>query len=381
MKNNYLEHYQLESGWGRHHLPNPVSTGLLNTCPPLLVKLHKKWRTLFIFFISLSFTTCDNMLLDEELPNRPVSNFETLWQEFDDKYGLFQVKGIDWDSVYAIYRPQIENTSTDAKLYAVLTEMLDVLNDSHVGLLPTNPQYPFYQSGILGKLDTITDFDLDIIKENYLADPKFEDPFFTYGILDNNIGYIHIEGFSDLPKFLEKPMDNVLSALKDTDGIIIDVRGGYGGEDIAGQYIAGRFASQSIPYMKTRVRRGLGENDFTAYENWRIFPEGDFQYTKPIVVLTHRFTISARETFCLAMKVLPQVTFVGDTTTGAFSNQINRELPNGWGYSLSIGEWRDADGISYEGVGLAPDILVQNKKMDVLNGKDEALEVAIEILR
>jgi C-terminal processing protease CtpA/Prc len=321
------------------------------------------------------------MLLDEEIPNNPVANFNSLWNEFDAKYGLFQVKNIDWDSVYSVYRPQINEQSSADDLYHVLVDMLGGLNDNHVALVPTDLQYPFFQSGIVGRLGSITDFDLEIIKSDYLISPGFEEPFFTYGLLPGNIGYIHIEGFSDMPKNLKKPMSEVLNSLKETKGIVIDVRGGYGGEDLAGRYIAGCFTDRSILYMKTRVKSGAGKDDFTEFEDWYIQPEGDFQYLKPVVVLTHRFTISARETFCLAMKVLPQVTFVGDTTSGAFSNQINRELPNGWGYSLSIGQWVDANGVSYEGKGLAPDVVIQNKKQDVLNGKDEALERAMDILK
>lgn len=334
-----------------------------------------------VILLAVLFSSCDKMLLEKEVPNNPVENFNSLWNEFDAKYGLFKVKNIDWDSVYTIYRPQVDANSSDEKLYKVLTSMLTVLNDNHVALVPTDPDFPFFQSGVLGTMDTINDFNLETIKSNYLINPQFEDPFFTYGKLPNNVGYIHIEGFSDVPKHLTEPMNTILNSLKETTGIVIDVRGGYGGEDIAGQYIAGCFTTQTIPYMKTRVKSGAGANDFTAFENWSIKPEGDFQYLKPIVVLTHRFTISAGETFCLAMNVLPQVTFVGDTTSGAFSNQINRELPNGWGYSLSIGQWLDANGVSYEGIGLAPDILVQNKKQDLLNGKDEALEKAIDILK
>ena len=330
---------------------------------------------------TILLSSCDKWLLDEEAPNSPVENFNSLWNEFDAKYGLFRIKHIDWDSVYAVYRPQIDEQSSDKELYDVLVDMLAALNDNHVALVPTDPQFPFFQSGIYGRLDSITDFDLDIIKSNYLTDPEFEDPFFTYGVLPGNIGYIHIEGFSDMPKNLKKPVGSILNSLKDTKGMVIDVRGGYGGEDVAGQFIAGCFTDKSILYMKTRVKSGPGKDDFTKTENWYIKPEGDFQYLKPVVVLTHRFTISARETFCLAMKVLPQVTFVGDTTSGAFANQINREMPNGWGYSLSIGEWVDANDISYEGKGLAPDIVVKNKKQDVLNGKDEALEKAIRILK
>lgn len=331
--------------------------------------------------MTILFSSCDKMLLDEEIPNNPVANFNSLWNEFDAKYGLFQVKNIDWDSVYSVYRPQINEQSSADDLYHVLVDMLGGLNDNHVALVPTDLQYPFFQSGIVGRLGSITDFDLEIIKSDYLISPGFEEPFFTYGLLPGNIGYIHIEGFSDMPKNLKKPMSEVLNSLKETKGIVIDVRGGYGGEDLAGRYIAGCFTDRSILYMKTRVKSGAGKDDFTEFEDWYIQPEGDFQYLKPVVVLTHRFTISARETFCLAMKVLPQVTFVGDTTSGAFSNQINRELPNGWGYSLSIGQWVDANGVSYEGKGLAPDVVIQNKKQDVLNGKDEALERAMDILK
>lgn len=334
----------------------------------------------FLLFISCLFG-CDKLLLDEELPDTPAGNFESLWTEFDEKYGLFRVKNINWDSVYDEYFPRVQHVKSHIELYDLFREMLEGLNDSHVGLLPTEGTgLPFYQSGILGKLDSIKDFDLNIIKDHYLLNTKFSDPFFTYGMLRNNIGYMHIEGFSDLPKFLEDPLNEILSDFKDTKGIIVDIRGGYGGEDLAGRYIAGRFAHDRIPYMQSRVKSGPGKDDFTSFHIWEIKPEGSIQYHKPVVVLTHRFTVSARETFCLAMKKLPQVTLVGDTTAGALSNQINRELPNGWGYSLSIGEWLDEKGNSYEGIGIVPDILVQNVKKDLEKGRDEMLENAIQLL-
>lgn len=62
-----------------------------------------------------------------------------------------------------------------------------VFNDNHVALMPTDARYPFFQLGILGKIDTINDFDLEILKDNYLTEAKFENPFFTYGILEDNI--------------------------------------------------------------------------------------------------------------------------------------------------------------------------------------------------
>lgn len=335
-------------------------------------------KKIFNIFFLITLLSCDDLLLGDEVADTPISNFENVWKEFDEKYGLFETKNIDWDSVYNVYKPQAEQVISNEALYYLLVEMFAGLNDSHVALVPTeDSKLDFFQSGVLGTLDSMTDFSLDIVKRSYLSEHTFVDPFFTYGILQNNIGYIHIEGFSDLPKFLEDPMDEVLNAIMHTDGLIIDVRGGYGGEDLAGQYIAGRFSSTSRPYMKTRVKTGSKRNDFSPFQTWNLKPTGSSQYTKPIIVLTNRFTISARETFCLAMKVQSQVTFIGDTTAGAFSNQINREMPNGWGYSLSVGQWLDANDISYEGEGLVPDITIQNKKSDLLNGVDSALERAM----
>jgi C-terminal processing protease CtpA/Prc len=80
------------------------------------------------------------------------------------------------------------------------------------------------------------------------------------------------------------------------------------------------------------------------------------------------------------MKTNPRVTVIGDTTSGAFSDIIKRELPNGWIYSISIGDWRDVNGISYEGEGIPPDLVVRNKVDDIANGKDEAIEKAIDMI-
>ncbi|MEM7659957.1 MAG: S41 family peptidase [Bacteroidota bacterium] len=225
----------------------------------------------------------------------------------------------------------------------------------------------------------MNDFDLEIVKEQYLSDMQRIESF-TVGLLPGNIGYLHIEGFGGLANDFQRSMEEVMAILGETNGLIIDVRGGYGGEDLAGQFIAGHFTETTLPYMQTRIKNGPAEADFTDWMEWEVRPEGTQAYTQPIMVLTHRFTISARETFCMAMKVLPQVQFVGDTTTGAFSNQINRELPNGWGYSVSIGDWRDPDGISYESIGLPPDMVVLNQREELLLGQDHVLEKALEML-
>ena len=337
-------------------------------------------NTLFLLLSLSILTSCDDLLLGEEVANTPENNFKSLWSEFDIRYGQFPIRGIDWDSVYTTNISRAQSTTSDEALYELMVEMLDPLNDGHVALIPIGTTLPDYHGGPIGKLDAMSDFELDVVKDNYLQEVKSSGDFFNYGYVANGIGYLHIEGFSDLAKFFEEPMNEVISYFKNADGLIIDVRGGYGGEDVAGQYIAGYFMNEKRPYMITKIKAGPEHQDFTDPVTWYVQAEGDQQFLKPVVVLTHRFTISARESFCLAMKVSPNVTFMGDTTAGAFSNQINRELPNGWAYSLSIGDWRDANNTSHEGIGLIPDVLVQNTREELLNGKDNVLEEAISFL-
>ncbi len=326
-------------------------------------------------------SACEKQVFGLEHTNDPLGNFDALWEEYNELYGLFRLKGIDWVAMRATYRSRLSENSTDAELYEVLVEMLDELDDGHVGLIPVGTNLPSYFGGVFGSLDTMADFDLDLLTDNYLSDPRETDFAMRYDFVVDSIGYVYIENFADGERAFDKEIDQVLDYFQSADALIIDIRGAGGGEDIAGKTIASHFTDQERLYMTTSIKNGPGANDFTTPEQWFIRPRGDRPFLKPVIVLTNRFTISARETFCLAMRTLPQVMTVGDTTAGAFSNQINREMPNGWGYSVSIGEWRTADGSSFEGQGIPPEILVRNKREDVLNGKDEVLEKAIELLQ
>ncbi|MCB0640924.1 MAG: S41 family peptidase [Phaeodactylibacter sp.] len=320
-------------------------------------------------------------MFPETYPNTPVGNFEYFWQEFDQFYGLFQVRAIDWDSAYAQFRPQVDLTTTDTELYETLVDMLQLLDDGHVALIPIGTDLPQYVGGPIGRIDTIQDFNLEIIKTRYLNDPQETDFAMLYDVIEDSIGYVHIYGFADGEKAFDREMEILMEAVADTKGLIIDIRGGYGGEDIAGKTIASYFTDQERLYMTNRVKNGPGPLDFTEPVSWYIRPRGEAPYLHPIVLLTNRLTVSARETFELAMRTLPQVTVVGDTSAGAFSNNMLSEMPNGWGFSFSIGDWRAADGTSYEGVGIPPDVLIQNLRSELLDGQDRVLDKALEVLR
>lgn len=334
-----------------------------------------------LILIFFSLTSCDDVLLGERDQNNPVDNFEVLWNDVDKMYGGFAVKKVDWDSLYEINRPLITASTSDTELYNIFSSMLDQLDDNHVTLVPVNTGLPVYQSGILGRMKTFTDYRLSAIAENYIDEIKSYSESILFGILKGNVGYILLAGFEEGIETYEKAFDYFFEYMKDTEGIIIDVRNNPGGNDQESVYIAGRFAKESKIGFSFRLKNGPEHDNFTKFYEYKIEPQGTSQYTKGVAVMTHRFSVSAAETFTMAMSELDNVILVGDTTSGAFSDMTKRELPNGWIYTISIGDWRASDGKSYEGIGFPPDYVVKNDSVDLLNGKDEALEKAITLLK
>lgn len=343
---------------------------------PLLALVLSPW---------LFMAACEDQLIDPNLSNTPTGNFNAFWQTFDTHYGLFEVKGINWDALRDAALPSINDTMSDAQLYEVLTGMMVKLNDNHLNLYPTSGGLEVFPGGVLRyHNDQLTilkvqeDYDIEVVK-SYVPDYQLVAPHLGFGHLADGIGYLNVSG-TDNRKSAEKGMDKIIHALSDTRGMIVDARGHYGGYDAIMQYIASRFASSKKLYMTSRKRNGPSHHDFTDTVEWFIEPVG-VSYTKPVMLLTSRFTQSAGETFTLAMKQLDQVTVLGDTTAGSFSDNPNFELPNGWIFSVSVGDYRGPDGKSYEGFGCAPDIWIRNSKEDLLASKDRTLEKAMELIK
>jgi carboxyl-terminal processing protease len=329
--------------------------------------------------------SCEEELIGPEKANTPTNNFEQFWKTFDQHYGLFDVKNIEWAIIGEKFRSKISDQMTDAELYSVLSEMIVLLNDNHVNLYPTNGELPVfpggvlrYRNGVLNILKVQEDYDLEVAKK-YLLSYEQATPNIGYGKLQENLAYVNIKG-TDAFKDVKKQMEKVMAGIADAKGVVIDIRGFYGGFDPASQYLASCFAASKKLYMTTRKRNGPAHSDFTESVEWYVEPKSDKPYTKPVIVLTSRFTQSAGETFQLAMKQFDHAQTLGDTTAGSLSDNPNFEIYNGWIFSVSVGDYRGPDGVSYEGTGLAPDVYIKNDKEDLLNGKDKALEKAIDLL-
>lgn len=326
------------------------------------------------------FTSCQKVLLPSVSSNTPVNNFNEIWKGYDQWYGLFETKQINWDSIYDVTRPMVNDEMSETALYDVLCNLIKPLNDPHVFLQPTSHGLPRYESSAFFRENKVQqDFSIDVIKENYITSLVTIDDKFHYGILPGNIGYIHFGEFGMPVSFYKHQLNKILDSLQQTKSMIVDIRNHGGGDDEVSRYVAGYFAKQKALFMTVKKRNGPNHNDFTTPVQWYVQPQPN-AYTKPVVLLTTRWTTSAGETFTWAMNTQPNITQVGDTTAGGFSDVLPRELPNGWLYFTGVGDYRDANGNSMEGKGIAPVKRIVNTKEDIQIGKDMVLEEAVKIL-
>ena len=148
---------------------------------------------IWIIILGLFMQSCEKTLIGKEEPNNAINNFELVWKTFDERYGMFEVKNINWQQQYDIYRPMLNENSSDPDLYNVLTSMLKILNDNHVTLNTTDENLPTFRSGILGNhpYKFQEDFNIGVIKQYYVPNLIEESNDISYGTIDNvNLGYI-----------------------------------------------------------------------------------------------------------------------------------------------------------------------------------------------
>lgn len=327
---------------------------------------------------------CEEIFFEDNPPETSESNFELFWKDFDMYYAQFGIRNIDWDSVYSAIKPLTVNI-TDRQLFSILSTEVSNLNDMHVSLC-TPYGYSGWKGWGHGKypsgkvINSCKYFSCgSFIKTAVLEYNEFK---------DHNIGYIAISTFSGTGSISNggyddryNCIDDILEKYKDKDAIVVDVRWNGGGNSLNARTIASRFADKKRLACRHRSKNGPGKNDFADWTSWYIGPEGPYQFTRPVVVLTSRLTSSSAEDFVMYMRELPNVFIVGDTTGGGTGNPVLRELPNGWNFRLSTAYAETADNKLVDGKGIIPDVVVQTSVADSIAGIDRIIEKGIEILK
>lgn len=313
-----------------------------------------------------------------EYADNPRGNFEALWTILDEHYCFFQQKEIDWDAVHDTYARRIGPEMTREELFIVCADMLDELRDGHVNLsAPFNTSY--YRKWWS---DYPQNFSQRLIEESYFNFNYRQSAGMLFGILRENIGYIYYGSFAN--PIGEGNLDNVLYFLKNTQGLIIDVRDNGGGDLTNVRTIVARFLTEPRVVGYISHKTGPGHDAFSEPQEITYNPAavGRIRWGKPVIVLTNRSTFSAANNFASVMKLLPGVRLVGATTGGGSGMPYSSELPNGWGVRFSACSMLDAERRSTEsGVEPTEGCAVDMDPMDALAGKDTILEFAINLLQ
>lgn len=190
--------------------------------------------------------------------------------------------------------------------------------------------------------------EIEVIRE------KIKIPSVESELFENNIGYISVNMFGD---DTSRDFQQALNELKDSSGLIIDLRDNGGGYlnsavDILSSFIPYGEALVSTSYKKLFSNRVYqSHNDGTMY-------------TGKIVVLMNENSASASEITAWALRDYNLALVVGTQSYGKWSVQEPFIMSDGSMLKLTIAEWLTPNKNKIDGVGIKPDITVEFEESD-----------------
>jgi hypothetical protein len=337
-------------------------------------------------------------------PDTPADNFQVFARTWSEHYILFDQKHVDWDRIVAANRSKVTASTTPEQLFDIFEGMIKPFNDAHtfIGAPSIKRQFRTVRAGtdrvVKGGFQQFRTVGMPALlkldEEKYLKGPlrKWCNDQVQYGHVDDSTGYLRIISFSGYAKgdgfaagmrALQTALDTVFSDPR-LKALVIDVRINFGGADPYGLEIASRLAtSDYLAYVKEARADPVERNKWTPGDSSVVRPSSRPGFHGPVVELIGPLTISAGETFTQAMMGRkPKIVRIGENTQGVFSDVLGRKLPNGWVFGLPNEVFRTAEGTTFDGPGIPPDVEVPVfSDQDVAAGRDPGLERALAVLR
>ncbi len=342
--------------------------------------MRLKIKLLFsLCILCMVFVSCEKVFMDEDASADPESIFEEVWTFTDRHYSFFEEKGIDWDSLYAYFRPMVHPDMNPVELFDLCADMLYELRDGHVNLLSSFDRSRNWE----WFLNSPENFYYSVIEREYLQGrQRYFGPLTVATIgPQNNILYVYYGSFGNL--IGDGNLDNVVGILNNMDnaaGLIFDVRNNGGGSPGNGRKIVSRFTDERVFAGTNFIKTGPGHNDFRPEEVF-IEPHDGMRYTGNVIVLTNRKSYSATTYFAQYMKVLDNVTLVGDTTGGGGGIPAFLDVSNGWLLRVSSSRFYSPEGQSIE-PGVPPDVYAEISITgdSLYLRRDDIIEKGMELL-
>lgn len=184
---------------------------------------------------------------------------------------------------------------------------------------------------------------------------------------EGRIGYVHLRamGPDDIADFARE-----FYASSDREGLIIDVRYNNGGN--IDSWVLEKLLRRAWAFWQPRAPQGAA-----------VYPNMQHAFRGHVVVLANEDTYSDGETFAEGFKRLGLGPVIGKQTSGAgvWLSDGNRLLDNGIMRAAETGQMTPEGRFLIEGVGVKPDIEVDNAPRATFLGSDAQLEAAIAQLK
>jgi carboxyl-terminal processing protease len=413
-----------------------------------------------------------------------IESFEYIWNSVKENHWDPDLNGVDWDQARADLLPKVENAKTDNEARLAMNQLLERLEQSHFGIIPSSAytkleeesadieddqvdpasddsdesdnsdagpgqagmnirlidgqflvtkvkpgsaadragvktgwivesikgremqslvevvnemggiNRPETQAGLIAysriqgnegdKLRMTFSDDLDETREVTITLDKApgemagigalpENPIeFEATTLSNGVGYFRLNMFMNPGKVLPAYQKFVKDHM-DAPGIIIDMRGNFGGiilmaPGMINWLISEKGLTMGTMRMRDKVR---GPFDIPLTLNPR-----KNNYTGKVAVLTDELSISNAEILAAGLKDIGRAKVFGQRTAGLVLPSTVERLPNGDGFQYAFASYTTGGGYTLEGVGAIPDYEIQYTRQALLNGHDEVLEAA-----
>lgn len=219
-------------------------------------------------------------------------------------------------------------------------------------------------------------------------DIQYQQPtVFEYKVIKKNIGYLKIKNFQPR-QFKTEEFDSIYAKILNTKALIIDIRDNGGGNSGNADYIIRHLSDKP-------VKRGKWNSPMyiATHASWKMPPESYYKesedlipvqdkqiYTKPTVLLVNAGTFSSAENFSAAYRNMGTGTIIGTPTGGSTGNPISIDLGFGMYCNICTRNETLADGTEFIGVGIIPDIHVEETEEMYTKGKDTVIEKALEVI-
>lgn len=306
-------------------------------------------------------------------PALAAKAFDQLWSEYDLTYPMFILRpGVDWTALGERFRPRALEAADSGEFAAVCAEMLAHLQDLHIWVKVGDEHLPVFNRPFSINYNTRA-------LPALIGEIRPAPAGLSWGVTGDRVGYIAIPHWSD--NSIPASFDAILEEMRDTRGLIVDVRANGGGSETLARLVAGRFLDRPRVYAFSQYRNGPRHEDLTARIPRECAPRGPWRYDRPVAVLIGQRCMSSNESFIDMMAQAPNATTMGDRTRGSSANPAVIELPGG--IEIGLPRWIDyrSDGQPLDIAGVQPDAPIAIEPEGIQGRRDDVLSAALDRLR